>query len=885
MIGRTIGRYEVVEKLGAGGMGEVYRARDPKLGRDVAIKVLPDEVAADRDRLARFAREARAVAALTHGNVAAIHGVEEADGRTVLVLEYVDGETLADRLARGPLPVAEAVDAARQIASGLEAAHAVGVIHRDLKPGNVMLTRQDEVKILDFGLAKVPAETGDTASTESPTLTAVATRAGAILGTAPYMSPEQARGKAVDKQTDIWAFGCILFECLTGSRTFGGDTLADTLGAVLSQEPDWSRLPPATPRGVRRLLRRCLEKKPSQRLHDIADARIELEEATERPAGVSRETPVERRWPGWARRAAWGLGILVAVAATVLVTWRVARPGTSQPLPRGRFQLEPPGLDVVVSHAPESTLAVSPDGRWVAFRAWGPGVEPRLYVRAIDELEARSVEGTEGGVNPFFSPDSRWLAFHSRGALRRVPLGGGEPLTICETPRVRGASWGEDGTILFSAVEGLLRVPVTGGDPTVVTVAEADDWLVHHNWPHFLPGGRAAVFTVHRGMMEEHEITALSLDTGAQRVLASGTHPRYAEGRLVFGRRGALYAAPFDPETLALTGEPRMVLDDVYYYRGSALVAYDLSRTGSLVFTPGAARAAENELVRVDRQGRVTPLLERRAWYDGFDVHTDGRIVVTLLSAVEEADLWLYEPDRGSWTRLTSTGKATGDLALSPDGRWVAFSAVHRGAPKVFRIPIDGSAAPERLTDGPWDQPVSISRDGRVLLFQRASGPAGWNILTVELDGDRTTSPFGSPAANEALGTFSPDGRWIAYESTDEGAVDIYARPYPGPGPRVRISTDGGRAPRWSPSGEIVYRCGAPGSKSICAAPVRTGPRLSVDPSRRLFELGFLGSAWANRFTISADGRYLYFVKFPPEVTIKRRIVYVPRWTDELREP
>ena len=881
LAGGRLGRFEVLGKLGAGGMGEVYLAHDPKLERRVAIKLLPRHLAADPDRIRRFRREVLAVSALNHPNILTVHEIVEVDGNELMVSELVAGVTLRERLGAGPLPLAAALEVGAQIAAGLAAAHGVGIVHRDVKPENVMIRGDGLVKLLDFGIAKSPA-TGPADLTHSPTRAATGT--GVILGTASYMSPEQARGEPAGGQADIWALGCVLFEALTGRQAFPGPTVSDVLAAILTREPDWEALPADTPGQVRSLLRRCLQKNPEQRLRDAGDARLELEEAIREPtaAGAARVASRRRRWP---RVLAWSAAAAGA-AALALLALLLARAERPRPILHGRFELQPPP-GVALEWGEDAMLAISPDGRSVAFSGTRAAAGTQLFLRAVEELEARAIPGTEGAINPFFSPDARWLAFHSRGAIRKVPLAGGEPLVVCEAPTLRGASWGEDGTIVFSGGEGLLQVAAAGGRPQVLTTA-AGHRRNKDRWPHHLPGGRAVLFLRSSGGIGEanQQIAVRSLVTGDERVLVrGGTYPRYAAGQLVISRLGTLYAAPFDPERGELAGELRPVLDNIAESRATSAASFDLSPTGSLVFSPGWPRPFDGELVRVDRQGKVTVVAERRADYDHLVLPSpDGRMLaVFIASSLEEADLWTYELATGRWGRLTADGNALTDGAWSHDGRSIFFPRLVDGVPKAVRIAIAGGRPPERLTTAPgWEFPAAITPDDRLLLFQRSERSGTMDFFTLDLEGDRVPRPFLATAEIEENGDLSPDGRWVSYQADSEGTSEIYVRPFPGPGLPVKVSTGGGQWPRWSVRGdEIFYRC-PQSAEDLCAAPVRNGERLTVGAPRALFAFdpGLPGS-----FTVSHDGMSFYMVRYPPAVLAARRIVYAPGWIDELAGP
>ena len=603
-------------------------------------------------------------------------------------------------------------------------------------------------------------------------------------------------------------------------------------------------------------------------------------EQAARDAAVARATGEGGRGGRW-RTLAWSAAA-AGVAVLAVLAWRLApaeRPRSSQ---RGRFELQPP-LGAALPTGGGAILAISPDGRSVAFVGERADIGSRLYLRAVEGLGARAIAGTEGATDPTFSPDGRWLAFHSRGALRKVAVAGGEPQVICEVPHLRGASWGEDGTIVFSDGAGLRRVAAPGGSPQALTGGHGLEKL--ERWPRHLPGGRAVAFVRYGGLGEaNHQVVVRSLVTGDERVIArGGTYPRYAAGQLVFSRQGTLYAAPFDAERLELTGQPRPVLDDVSA-DASGAAAFDLSPAGSLVFSPGWPRLFEAELVSLDRVGRVSLVAPRRAAYDErVSPSPDGRMLAVFVrSSGEEADLWTYELSAGRWTRLTADGKALGYAVWSHDGRWIFFSRIVEGAPTMVRIAVDGGSPLEPLTTARgWDAPVAVTPDSRLLLFVRSVKAGDPDLLTLDL-GDRAQRPFVATAKFESDGDLSPDGRWAAYAVYSEGSSEIYARPYPGPGIPVRVSASGGTLPRWSARGdEIFYRCPQPedGRDSVCAATVQTGERLTVASPRALFGLD---SRLPGTFTVSPDGASLYMVRYPPELSTARRIVYAPSWIDEL---
>jgi hypothetical protein len=595
--GTRLGSYEVVAQIGAGGLGEVYQARDTKLGRDVAIKVLPEAFAHDAERLSRFQREAKMLAALNHPNIATIHGLEQSGNTSYLVMELVSGETLAERVKReGAVPIEEALTIAKQIAEALEAAHEKGIIHRDLKPANVKLTPEGKVKVLDFGLAKAFA--GDTTTEDmgnSPTLSMAATMQGVILGTAAYMSPEQARGKAVDKRTDIWAFGCVLYELLTGKQAFHGEDITDILAAVVRAEPDWQALPPATSGKIRDLLRRCLQKDKTQRFRDAGDARIEIQEALAAPP-----TPVAvTAWPimrGWRERVGWpslaGVLALIAIALAVVLVLRAPKP----PQPRQAVRLS---AEIGVDASPYTDFGpstiLSPDGTRLALVAVGSDLRRRIYVRSLEQLQATAVSGTEGARNPFFSPDGQWIGFFADGKLKKISVQGGAAVTLCDAPADRGGGWGEDGTIVFTADNqgALSRVSSAGGTPQPLTTLDKQAGEITQRWPQVLPGGKTALFTsnTNPNNYEEADIVVYSMASGQRKTLQrGGFYARYlSSGHVVYMHEGTLFAVPFDLKRLEVTGQPAPILEGVVTTPGNGGAQFSFSETGNLVYVAGAA--------------------------------------------------------------------------------------------------------------------------------------------------------------------------------------------------------------------------------------------------------------------------------------------------------
>jgi serine/threonine-protein kinase len=874
--GRRLGTFEVVSRLGVGGMGEVYLARDSRLGRDVAIKVLPEGVARDAERLARFDREARALAALSHPNVGAIHGAEEAEGIRFLVLELIPGDTLGDRIGRGALKLEEALGLACQVAAAMEAAHERGIVHRDLKPANVKVTPDGRVKVLDFGLARMLAPAGESGDAIA-TMADHETQHGVLLGTPTYMSPEQARGQTADKRSDVWAFGCLLYEMLSGRKAFVGETVTDVLAAILHRDPDWEALPAATPDAVRRLLSRCLQRDRERRLHDVADARIEMEDVlaalqagTLEPDGAA---PISRRRMLLLAGGGVAAGALMGGAGAILALRPRAGSG---PGPRYNLAI-PPEAPLIDVFSGSSSLALSPDGRTLAFV--GDPAAQKLWVRSLDATRARLLPGTENATNPFFSPDGKWVGFYSSGLVRRVHLDRGEPQGIANTNRMRGASWGEDGRIVFAAFSGGLMIVDTLGtrpQPLTAVAAGSDDV---HRWPDVLPGGQGVVFTVMTAR-DEWRIAAVPMSGGAPRVLAEdGGYPRYVGGHLVFARAGTLMAAPFDARRLRLEATPVPVLEDLRMVtKGSGYAHYAVSATGSLVYVPGYPRPPARALVWVDRKGSLTPLSDRKP-YGSPRVSPDGRRILAVIEG-ERDDLWTYDVARDTWARLTFDGENTSGV-WSPDGQQVAFASNRNGPWQVFVMSADGGAARQITTGAEWRYPNSFSPDGkRVACMQQSDDKV--EVVITSVDGSAPLQRLGTAAHFEAAPVFSPDGRWIAHLADAGDGYRVFVADARGSGRRWAVSADEGSEPAWSRNGrEIFYRKG----NTFYAVAVQPGPEFRAGRPRLMFDAALdQGKASVPNWDAAPDGSRFVAVQGPKDELPPLEIVYVPDWVSELRQ-
>jgi serine/threonine-protein kinase len=865
----------MVELIGSGGMGEVYRARDTKLGREIAIKILPEVFSQDRERLARFEREARLLASLNHPNIATIHGLEESDGLHFLVLELVPGETLAERIAQGTIPIEDAIPLFKQIAEALGAAHEKGVIHRDLKPANIKVTPEGNIKVLDFGLAKALGDEAPVSDlSQSPTLTREATRAGVIMGTAPYMSPEQARGKGVDKRTDVWAFGCCLYEALSGRKAFAGETVTDVLAAVVKSEPDWSALPENLSWKIRELLDRCLRKDPARRLHDIADARLDLEDAvtaTEIPAASTQAPP---RWP-WA--VPFLGGVLIASAVAGLAAWSLMRPA---PGPTRRFVIPLPEEEELVTS--RGSIALSPDGENIAYVARRGGAV-QIYLRPIDQLEALPLEGTEDASSPFFSPDGQWLGFWSKGKLKKIPITGGTPMILCDAAELRGATWASDDIIYFTPGprSQIFRVSASGGTPEPATTLEPENGELNHHYPEVLPGGKVLLFGIWHG--ETSDIAVQSLETGERRILFRGaSYPHYAPtGHIVFSQRGGtLLAASFDPDRLEMTSNPVPVLEGVFIDGVYGNMEISFSSDGTALYVPSSADLPLTSLVWVDRHGVEQPLAETQRPYNQPRLSPDGRrLAVTILDLKWTSDIWILELDRATLTRLTFEGWDARPL-WSHDGRRVLFASNREGVDNLFSKPADGSGQAEQLIGGANRRPISLSSDGKSVVFlQRSDDDTNWDIGMVRLVDEREPKILLGTPFDEITGMLSPDDRWLAYTSNKSGRYEVYVRLFPGPGGRVQVSTEGGTEPMWSRDGrELFYRNG----DKMMAVDISREPSFTPSVPKLLFEGRYRTNLRGSNYDVTADGQRFVMIR-AAEGSRLTELNIVLNWDEELK--
>ncbi len=874
--GRTLLHYRIVEKLGEGGMGVVWKALDTSLNREVAIKILPEAVFHIPDRLARFEREAKLLASLNHPNIATVYGFHEAEGTHFLAMELVEGEDLAERLARGPMSVVDALETARRIADGLAAAHERGVVHRDLKPANVKRAPDGTVKVLDFGLAK-SVEAGAAESAESlsmsPTMTSAGTMAGMILGTAGYMSPEQARGKPVDARTDVWAFGCLLYEMLAGRPLFTGETVSDTFAELLKSDPDWSQLPAETPAAATRLLRRCLQRDPQRRLHHMADAGLELEEALADPTPAT-EAGAARATGGVKERLGWIALVLALVAALGYLALR-PQPVPAQPLLQSTLQ-PPEGWDF----DPGAPFALTRDGRRLAFVA-KPRTESdaaisgdsALWVRDLGSTEARRLATADGNAHPFWSPDGRWIAFYGQGKLNKIEARGGPVIPICDATDGRGGSWSESGIIVFQRrwSEGLMKVPPGGGTPEPVTTLDDDRLDVAHRWPQFLPDGRRFLFyvvsTTNPTSSEHSGIYVGSLDSNETRkLLTSESRGLYARGHLLYRFGSTLMARRFDPETLEFDGDPSPVATDV---------------TGGVISWGGAqfGVAEEDLLVHLrgtdsllsvlawrDREGKLLETFgEPAGYWDPALSHDGRRLAVAIGANTDSVDIWIYDLERGTRIRFTSDPALERSPVWSPDDERLAFVSGRGKTNEIWVQSVSGRAAGERVFASDTEIIVrDWSQDRRRILFnylERADDSV--DIWAFDLETSEA-EPLISGKFEQQQPSVSPDGKWLAFMSDESGQTELYVQTVENPDRHWMVSSDGQATWAWNPywrsdGRELFYLRG----RTLMAVPVTPGAGFPFGMPRPLFAARVKSGAGSN-YVVAQDGERILTNELPP---------------------
>lgn len=901
--GTKIGSYEIGSLLGVGGMGEVYRSHDSKLGRDVALKVLPSAVAADADRLARFGREAKLLAALNHPNIAAIYGLEDSGASYALVMELVEGPTLADRVKSGPIPSDEALPIAKQICEALEYAHERGIVHRDLKPANIKVTREDTVKVLDFGLAKaLENETTSADISSSPTMSRLATQAGIILGTAAYMSPEQARGKSTDRRVDIWAFGCVLYEMLTGKMAFTGETVSDTLAAVIKDNPDWSQLPAGTSARIRVLVQRCLQKDPRQRLQAIGDARIVIDEVLSgapEPGPVVREIVRGPSVPVWRRFLPWGIAAALALALLTLPFYRQA----SHPS-ENRFMLlslsipSDPKLDSMNGPA----IAISPDGSRIAYATGGSGSDQlyHLYLRDMYKTDAVLLQGAGSGTSPFFSPDGQWIGFFAEGKLKKISVRGGAAVSLCDVGAYRGATWGDDDTILLPTqyTSALYRIPASGGTPQVATHLNPKRGETTHRWPQFLPGSKAVLFTAssNNNYYGTATVEAASLDSGEPKVLVENAYyGRYLPGGyLAYVSQGTLFVAPFDAGALKLTGTAIPVIEGIDADLSNARVQFAIADNGMAIYSAAGDSYQNLNLVRLDKNHNATVLLKDAGDFSSPRFAPDGKKIAFEKGA---GGIWVYDTERGTTSEVT-TATAANYPIWTPDGQRIAYSYVPSGSGKahgqrIFWKRSDGAGAEEPLTPEDLQNSYTSSwtPDGKTLVYMRGNekNHSCCDIWTVALNQNgKPEEPqvFLEMTNDRTFGTrmpeVSPDGHWLAYVSGESGLPQIYVVPFPRGEGKWQISANGGVEPHWSKTSHALFYSR---SGSLLAVPYTTEKSSFLAGTPQEIPQGHieLRSPYTS-YDVAPDGQHFVAFQFPNgNVSVSQQPTVAIHWLDEVR--
>jgi serine/threonine protein kinase/Tol biopolymer transport system component len=910
--GTKLGPYEILAPLGAGGMGEVYRARDTKLARDVALKIISPEFAHDVQRMARFQREAQVLASLNHTHIASIYGLEESGSVRALVMELVEGPTLAERIQQGPIPIEEALPTAKQIAEALECAHERGIVHRDLKPANIKLTQDGNVKVLDFGLAKAlldESSSGDISN--SPTLTMATTKAGLILGTAAYMAPEQAKGKSVDRRADIWSFGVVLYEMLTAEQVFGGETVSDALASIIKDTPNWNPLPKATPKPIRDLLQRCLQKDPRQRLQSIGEARITIDEvlsgSAQSAASNEVQAPVSIRasQQPWQRFLPWAVAAVFG-AALVVTLYLLVQSSRHPEVKELQLALKIP-VDQQLDMANGPAVAISSDGNLLAYVTREPGTSAgRLFLRELDKSASVLLEGTGLAAAPFFSPDNQWVGFFSDGKLKKVSVHGGAPVTLTGATGYRGADWGEDGTIIFpnQFTSSLFRVSTNGGlaqPATHLDVARSD---ITHRWPQFLPGDKAVIFTASadNNFFGRATVDVAPLDTGTPKVLVENAYfGRYLSGGyLAYVSQGTVFVAPFDAKTLSLTGTAIPVLEGVDTDLTNGGVQLAISQNGTAVYSTGIGVNSNLNVSLLDRKGDAVALLKDQPDPSSPRLSPDGKRLAFQKGG--GAGIWVFDIARGTTTPINLSGVVGGYPIWTPDGRRLTYShprTTQKGSGQaIYWQPSDGTGKEEVLTPDPIlnAYPSSWSPDGKVLLFERLSSRDGsccevWS-LTVGADGNsEEPRPFiseqdagrmSNSGISIGMPMFSPDGHWVAYASQTSASPQVFVVPFPGPGGKWQISTDGGQEAIWSKTGHELFYLSA---NKLMGAPYTVDKSTFVPGKPELlFQDRFEARVPFPSYDVAPDGLHFLFFQFPGgKRTDDSEPSVVVNWLDEVR--
>jgi serine/threonine protein kinase/Tol biopolymer transport system component len=893
LVGKQISHYKIVERIGAGGMGEVYRARDERLGRDVAIKVLPAHFAQDENLRRRFEREARAISSLSHAHICSIYDIGHQDGINYLVLEYVEGDTLTSRIAKGAMPIDRVLRYSIEIAQALDHAHRHAIVHRDLKPGNIILTKSG-AKLLDFGLAKFQSyrAQGNVLLSSDPTASTELTSRGTIIGTLQYMSPEQAEGKDSDARTDIFALGAVIYEMATGKKAFEAPSQAGLIAAILHTEPKpISELHPDVPATLDRVVKTCLTKDPDDRWQTAHDLMLQLKwiadgasESRERASVTDKGRGRERLW--------WVAAIFVTALLASVAAWLFARSPVPTSRPLARFTLElPVNTRLVKDERP--LIALSPDGTTLVYVLTN-GANTQLYVRRMDQLNSEPIPGTEGATGPFFSPDGQWVGFFANNRLKKVSLKGGAPLNLCNaSPVTRGAVWCPDDTILFVQAhsEGVSRVSASGATPQVITAPDAQNGEIGHYWPEILPGGKHVLFTVARaGSFDEAHIVVQSLETGVrQTLLKGGANAHYVPtGHLVYVRAGSVMAAPFDLEQLKVMDTAVPVVEGLMVDPSTGAGHFSFSGAGSLVYVTGGAEPTGRSLVWVDRRGATRTLTDGRRQFQNPILSPDGRRLAVGIYGTSQ-DIWIYDFARGTLTPLTFYASEDWGPIWTHDGQRVTFTSVKPGAkPNLSWKAADGSDTEEPLTISNDPQFTgSWSPDGKTLAFtafDESNDPStGNDIWVLTLEGDRQPRPFLRTTFSEYGPEFSPDGHWLAYVSNESGRNEVYVQPFPGPGAKRQISTEGGFSPVWAGNGrELFYRH----DDKMMSVAITLQPGFTAAVPRLLFAGKYEETGRPDdprNYDVTYDGQRFVMIKASEQPSTPSQLIVALEWFDELR--
>jgi serine/threonine-protein kinase len=895
--GTKLGPYEIVAPLGAGGMGEVYRARDTRLERTVAIKILPPHLSSDPILRQRFEREAKVISSLNHPHICVLYDVGQQDGVDFIVMECIEGETLAARLEKGPLPREQVLKYGIQIADALDKAHRSGVVHRDLKPGNIMLTASG-AKLLDFGLAKaaVPLAAGDTL-TAAVAPTAPVTQQGAIVGTFQYMSPEQVEGKDVDARSDVFSFGSVLYEMLTGRRAFQGKSQLSVTSAVLEKEPEpISTLQPLTPPTLDRAIRVCLAKDPENRWQTARDLLLELKWIAEAGSQAGAAAPVVSRRK-LRERLAWVAAAFLALTTMAFAIGFVLRaPQPPQPM---RLSAEI-GVDATLYTRFGPSAILSPDGTRLVFVVGGSDQKQRLYVRSLDQFQATALSGTENANDPFFSPDGQWIGFFADRKLKKISVQGGGVVTLCDVNSDRGGSWGEDGTIVFTSDNrvALSKVSSAGGTPAPLTTLDKQVGEVTHRWPQVLPGSKAVLFTssTHGTDYEDAEIVVYSMASGQRKtVQRGGFYPRYLpSGHLVYMHEGTMFALPFDLKRMDVTGQPAPILEGVVTTPVSGGAQFSFSDAGNLVYVAGRGVVPNLSLYWMDREGKFTPLRETLGEYRAPAFSPDGKRLALEIWDGKSADIWVDDWDRDTLTRITFAGGANTSPVWTPDGKRIVYSSEEKGGTyNLWWKRADGAGDAQRLTKNKNAQyPESWRPDGKILAITQNNPETSWDAMTLSVEGNEKSGwkfgepkPFLNSIFVESDPAFSPDGRWIAYGSNESGSYEVYVRPFPGPGGKWQVSTGGGDYPKWSRnSKELFYRTAE--SKIMVATYTASGDSFQAGKPQLWSPGQFTGRGFISNFDLHPDGKRFAVLKTPETAraaAANNKVSFIFNFFDELR--